>query len=252
MAQAPGFDVQLLSVLMDIANVAATTGSTVWAQAAASKAATAAAGDAAAATAASSADAAAAISKKHAALQSAAPTLAGWLFTTGKALVAVGQLMQQAPAWLNATAAFNSAHHQLVKRVGRVSKHAEALANLQDVLAELQALQQVGTAAALADAPAAASPAASPEPSDAAANTNSGGVGSEPAAAAAAAAAGAGRGKMPVTPETLQKLQQQVSGLLLKYQPLLEQCHAAEASADSAALASALRAFVGDACGAAG
>lgn len=55
-----------------------------------------------------------------------------------------------------------------------------------------------------------------------------------------------------MAPETLQKLQQQVSGLLQQYQPLLEKCRAAEASADSAALASALRTFVGDACGADG
>jgi hypothetical protein len=246
LAQAPGFDIQLLSTLMDIANVAATTGSSLWAQAAGALEATATAGDAP-----SAADAATS-SKRMTALQAAAPTLPGWLFTTGRSLVEVGQLLQQAPAWLNATAAFNSAPHQLIRRVACVSKHAEALTFLQDVLTELQDLQQAGgTESALpADAPAAAN---SPEPADAAtadaaaADTSSGGAAAEPAAAA-----GAGWGGVPVPPETLQKLQQQVSGLLLQYQPLLEQCRAAEASADRAALASALRAFVGEAAGTAG
>lgn len=172
---------------------------------------------------------------------------ARWL-TTRRSLVAVGQLLQQAPAWLNATAAFDSAHHQLVRRVGCVSKHAAALTFLQDILTELQALQQGGPAA-LTDASAASASPAPAAPSDAAADTSSGGV---PEPAAAAAAAGAGWGEMPATPETLQKLQQQVSGLLLKYQPILEECRAAEASANSAALASALRTFVGDGCGASG
>lgn len=51
-----------------------------------------------------------------------------------------------------------------------------------------------------------------------------------------------------MTPEVLRQLQERVAGLLQRYQPLLEQCRAAEASADRAALVSALEACVA-ACG---
>lgn len=129
-ASAPGYDSQLLCTLLDIANLAATTASSVWAKAGAETLA-----------------AASTPSTQQAVLKMAAPTLGTWLFTTGRALSETGRLLAHAPAWLESSAPQNTSTRQLSRRVASVSKHAEVLSFLQSVLDDL------ATAAAAADAP---------------------------------------------------------------------------------------------------
>lgn len=235
LATDPNFDVQLWACLLDIANTAATAGSTAWAKAAASEAS------------------AAPDSSKQTLLTSAAPTLSVWLSVTGRSLMAVGQLLQQAPAWLTATAPYNRSAQQLLRRVAVVSKHGEALTFLQEVLSQLQAQDQ-HMAETCPSAPAGPSSAAPGSASGPGSNSNSACadvVAAPTDPAAASAAAGRPPRVLPhVSPGVLEQLGQQVDSLLQRYTPLLERLRAVEASGDTDAATSSMVAFMA-ACGAA-
>lgn len=154
---------------------------------------------------------AAAANEQAAVLQTTAPTLNAWMFTTGRALAEIGRLLTLAPDWLDFTRPYHSSPQQLSTRLGVVSQHVEVLEFLQGVLSQLQ-LQEEGKSV-------------SSQPGD---------------SSSAATSAGGDRAA------SLQALQQQVEGLLQRYSPLLEQRRAAQASAgdDPQALSAALDAFV--------